>query len=298
LQVADRVSVLRDGRVVGTVEIAATSLSEIVHMVVGKQLSVGITRPEITKGEEILAVNGLALDGSFRDISFKVSSGEILGIGGLVGSGRTEIAHCIFGVEKPTSGEILVNGQKVKIRSPLDAIKKNIILIPEERKAQGLILNHSVMSNLSLASLRIISRYQLINGRERQQSAQQMVNRLRIKTPSLNQEVGHLSGGNQQKVVLGKWLPLKPMVVILDQPTRGIDIGAKREIYDLIAEMAQNGSGIIIISDELPELIGLADRIMVIGKGRKTFEFNRGEVNQSQLLEAVVSHEKIRAIQH
>jgi ribose transport system ATP-binding protein len=295
LQVADRVSVLRDGQVVGTVEKAATSLSEIVQMVVGKQLSVGITRPEITKGEEILAVNGLALDGSFRDISFKVSSGEILGIGGLVGSGRTEIAHCIFGVEKPTSGEILVNGQKVKIRSPLDAIKKNIILIPEERKAQGLILNHSVMSNLSLASLRIISRYQLINGRERQQSAQQMVNRLRIKTPSLNQEVGNLSGGNQQKVVLGKWLPLRPKVVILDQPTRGIDIGAKREIYDLIAELAQNGSGVIIISDELPELIGLADRILVIGKGRKTFEFNRGEVNQNQLLEAVVSHEQIGA---
>jgi ABC-type sugar transport system ATPase subunit len=239
----------------------------------------------------------LALDGVFSDISFKIRSGEILGIGGLVGSGRSEIAHCIFGVEKLTGGEIRVRGQRVKIRSPLDAIKNNIILIPEERKAQGLILNHSVMSNLSLAYLRVISKYQFINGRKRQQSAQQMVNRLRIKTPSLNQEVGHLSGGNQQKVVLGKWLPLKPMVVILDQPTRGIDIGAKMEIYDLIAEMAQNGSGIIIISDELPELIGLADRIMVIGKGRKTFEFNRGEVNQSQLLEAVVSHEKIRALQ-
>ena len=245
-----------------------------------------------------MALEGLALDGFFSDISFKICSGEILGIGGLVGSGRTEIAHCVFGVEKPTRGEILVDGQKVKIKSPLDAIKNNIILIPEERKAQGLILNQSVMSNLSLAYLRIISKYQLIDGRKRQQSAQQMVNRLRIKTPSLNQEVGHLSGGNQQKVVLGKWLPLKPMVVILDQPTRGIDIGAKREIYDLIAELAQNGSGIIIISDELPELIGLADRIIVIGKGQKTFEFQRGEVNQSQLLEAVVSHENIRAVQH
>jgi ribose transport system ATP-binding protein len=298
LQIADRISVLRDGKVVGTVVKAETSLSEIVQMVVGKKLSSGITRPEISKGpEEIFAVDGLALDGVFSDISFKIRSGEILGIGGLVGSGRSEIAHCIFGVEKLTGGEIRVRGQRVKIRSPLDAIKNNIILIPEERKAQGLILNHSVMSNLSLAYLRVISKYQFINGRKRQQSAQQMVNRLRIKTPGLNQEVGHLSGGNQQKVVLGKWLPLKPMVVILDQPTRGIDIGAKREIYDLIAEMAQNGSGIIIISDELPELIGLADRIMVIGKGRKTFEFNRGEVNQSQLLEAVVSHEKIRALQ-
>jgi ABC-type sugar transport system ATPase subunit len=179
----------------------------------------------------------------------------------------------------------------------LDAIKNNIILIPEERKAQGLILNHSVLSNLSLAYLRIISKYHLINGGKRLQSAQQMVERLKIKTPSLNQEVGNLSGGNQQKVVLGKWLPLKPTVVILDQPTRGIDVGAKREIYDLITELAENGSGILIISDELPELIGLADRIMVIGKGRKISEFNRGEVNQGQLLEAVVSHEIIQSTQ-
>ena len=294
LQVADRVSVLRDGKVVGTVDKDLTSLSEIVRMVVGKELSEGITLPDITKGREILAVNGLALDGIFSDISFKIRTGEIIGIGGLVGSGRTEIAHCIFGVERPNRGEILVGGQKANIRSPLDAIKNNIILIPEERKAQGLILNHSVMSNLSLAYLRIISKYHLINGRKRMQSAQHMVDRLRIKTPSLNQEVGNLSGGNQQKVVLGKWLPLKPIVVILDQPTRGIDVGAKREIYDLIAELAQNGSGILIISDELPELIGLADRILVIGKGRKLFEFNRGEVNQSQLLEAVVSHEKLQ----
>ena len=297
LQVSDRVSVLRDGKVVGTVQRVSTSLSEIVQMVVGKKLSGGITRPEIAKGEEILAVKGLALDPVFSDINFKLCSGEIFGIGGLVGSGRTEIAHCIFGVEKPTDGEILVGGKKVKIKSPLDAIKNNIILIPEERKTQGLILNHSVMSNLSLAYLRIISNYQLINGRRRNQLARQMVDRLRIKTPSLNQEVGNLSGGNQQKVVLGKWLPLKPMIVILDQPTRGIDIGAKREIYDLIVELAQNGSGIIIISDELPELLGLADRIMIIGKGRMTFEFNRGEVNRGQLLEAVVSHEKTRLAQ-
>lgn len=295
LQVSDRVSVLRDGKVVGTVQRLSTSLSEIVQMVVGKKLSGGITRPDIEKGEEILAVKDLALDHVFSGISFKICAGEILGIGGLVGSGRTEMAHCIFGVERPSGGEILVCGKKVKIRSPFDAIKNNIILIPEERKAQGLILNHSVMSNLSLSYLRIISKYQMINGRKRNQLARNMVDRLRIKTPSLNQEVGNLSGGNQQKVVLGKWLPLKPMVIILDQPTRGIDIGAKREIYDLIAELAESGSGVIIISDELPELLGLADRIMVINKGRKTFEFNRNEVNQSQLLEAVVSQEKVNS---
>ncbi len=266
-------------------------------MVVGKKLSDGITRPVIAQGEEILAVNSLEKAGCFSNISFRLCCGEILGIGGLVGSGRTEIAHCIFGLDKPTGGEVFVEGQKVKIRSPLDAIKNGIILIPEERKTQGLILNHSVMSNLSLAFLRNISKYQFINGLRRRQSAERMVSRLRIKTPGLNQEVGNLSGGNQQKVVLGKWLPLKPKVVILDQPTRGIDIGAKREIYDLIAELAQNGSGIIVISDELPELIGLADRIMVVAKGWKTFEFKRGQVNQSQLLEAVVSQEKIGAIQ-
>ena len=292
LQVADRVSALRDGKVVGTVERETTSLSEIIQMVVGKKLSDSISPPETAPGEKILAVNGLHKAGCFDDISFHLRSGEILGIGGLVGSGRTEIANCIFGADRPTGGEIFVEGRKVKIRSPLDAIQNNIILIPEERKTQGLILNHSVLSNLSLAYLKKICKFQFIDGQKRRQAADRMVASLKIKTPNLSQEVGNLSGGNQQKVVLGKWLPLKPKVIVLDQPTRGIDIGAKREIYDLIGELARKGSGIIIISDELTELIGLADRIMVIARGRKTFEFRRGEVNQSQLLEAVVSQEK------
>ena len=291
LQVADRITALRDGKVVGTVDKETTSLTEIIQMVVGKQLSDGITRPAIEKGNEFLSVRGLSREGFFEDVDFSVKSGEILGIGGLVGSGRTEIAECIFGVEKPSKGTITIEGKRVKIRSPLDAIKNGIALIPEERKTQGLILSQSVIANLSLAFLRLISKFQFIRQRERTTIVDRMVKSLRIKTPGIRQIVGNLSGGNQQKVVIGKWLPNKPRLIILDQPTRGIDIGSKREIYELITELAQNGSGVIIISDELPELIGLADRILVVGRGRITGSFNRGEVNQSRLLEAIVSRE-------
>jgi len=292
LRVADRVTVLRDGKVVGTRENSETSLPEIIRLVVGKELAEGISRPEILKGQELLAVDNLSQEGVFEGVTFSLRAGEILGVGGLVGSGRSEIAACLFGAAKPTNGEIRIKGEKVRFESPADAIKSGIILVPEERKAQGLILNHSVLSNLSLAFLRSISRFSLINQRERRSTAQRMISSLRVKTPGLQQEVGLLSGGNQQKVVIGKWLPLNPKICILDQPTRGIDIGAKQEIYNLIVELARNGSGVIVISDELAELIGLADRIMVVTKGRKVCEFHRGEVNQNQLLACIVSGER------
>ncbi|UCF94926.1 MAG: sugar ABC transporter ATP-binding protein, partial [Desulfobacterales bacterium] len=291
LRVADRVTVLRDGKVVGTVAKESTSLPEIIRMVVGKELAEGITRADIAKGQELIAVDGLTKEGRFENISFRLKAGEILGIGGLVGSGRSEIAQCIFGAAKPTSGAMHVNGRPVKLNSPLDAIKHAIILVPEERKAQGLILNHSVLSNLSLALLRFICKWRCIRQGERQATAQAMVRGLGIKTASLRQAVGHLSGGNQQKVVIGKWLPLKPKICLLDQPTRGIDIGAKQEIYNLIVDLARKGTGVIMISDELSELIGLCDRIIVIGKGRQISEFTRGEVNQNQLLAAIVRRE-------
>ena len=289
LRVAQRVTVLRDGRIVATVERKSTSLSEIIRMVVGKELAEGIKRPEIPKGKEVLRVEGLTRRGMFRDIGFSLKEGEILGIGGLVGSGRSEIAECIFGAIKPHAGTISIRGKSVHFGSPLDAIKHEIALIPEERKAQGLVLNHSVFSNLSLAFLRFISGFGIIRQKERMETAKEMVRRLRIKTPSIQQTVGNLSGGNQQKVVIGKWLPIKPKVCILDQPTRGIDIGAKQEIYSLIAEIAKAGSGVIMISDELLELLGLCDRILVIAKGRITNEYLRGEVTQSDLLAAIVS---------
>ena len=289
LRVAQRVTVLRDGRVVSTVERESTSLSEIIRMVVGKELAEGIKRPDIPKGKEVLRVEGLTRRGMFRDIGFSLKEGEILGIGGLVGSGRSEIAECIFGAIKPHAGTISIRGKKTHFGSPLDAIKHEIALIPEERKAQGLVLNHSVFSNLSLAFLRFISGFGIIRQKERMETAKEMVRRLRIKTPGIQQAVGNLSGGNQQKVVIGKWLPIKPKVCILDQPTRGIDIGAKQEIYSLIAEIAKDGSGVIMISDELLELLGLCDRILVISKGRITNEYLRGEVTQSDLLAAIVS---------
>jgi ribose transport system ATP-binding protein len=288
LRVADRVTVLRDGKVVGTLDRESASLPEVIRMVVGKDLAEGITRPQIPKGEELMRVDRLTKSGCFEDITFCLRQGEILGIGGLVGSGRSEIAACIFGAQNPTSGKISVGGNTVRIKSPLGAIKEGIIFVPEERKTQGLILNHSVISNLSLAILRFISTGSFIRQQQRVSIAKDMIEKLRIRTTSLHQLVGHLSGGNQQKIVVGKWLPIKPKICILDQPTRGIDVGAKQEIYNLIVDLASSGSGVILISDELPELIGLSDRILVIGKGRITAEFARGEVDQDQLLAAIV----------
>jgi len=290
LRVADRVTVLRDGRVVGTVERRLSSLSEIIRMVIGRELAHGINRPEITKGAEVLSVEGLSKRGVFENVNFCLREGEILGLGGLVGSGRTEVARCIFGADKPTSGKISVRGRPVEIISPLDAIKEGIVLVPEDRKTQGLILEHTLCANLSLAVLRLISKLQFIKLRQRERIAREMIDVLAIKTPSLEQEVRLLSGGNQQKAVIGKWLSMKPKIFILDQPTRGIDVGAKQEIYRLITDLAQGGSAIILITDELPELVGLADHIMVMRKGRMTEEFARGKVNQEQLLAAILGH--------
>lgn len=290
LKVADRVTVLRDGRVVSTVERSLTSLPEIIRMVVGRELADGINRPKITKGDEVLSVEGLSKRGVFENVNFCLREGEILGVGGLVGSGRTEVAGCIFGADKLTSGKIYVRGRLVKIISPLDAIKEGIVLVPEDRKTHGLILKHTVCANLSLAILRVISKLQFIKLRQRERIAKEMIDALAIKTPSLEQEVRLLSGGNQQKVVIGKWLSIKPKIFILDQPTRGIDVGAKQEIYHLITDLAQRGSAIVLITDELPELIGLADRTIVMRKGRMTEEFARGEVNQEQLLAAILGH--------
>jgi ribose transport system ATP-binding protein len=290
LRVADRVTVLRDGKIVDTVEKERTSLPDIIRMVVGKELTQGISRPDKVKGEELLSITGLAMENVFRDVSFSLKEGEILGIGGLVGSGRSQVARCLFGAHKHVRGDIRVAGRRVKFLTPLDAIKQGIILIPEERKTEGLILNHTVLTNLSLVLLRSICRLRIINQGKREKTAGDMAARLRIRTPSMRQDVGLLSGGNQQKVVIGKWLHLNPKICILDQPTRGIDVGAKQEIYNLIADLADRGSGVIIISDELPELIGLCDRILVMRRGVVTREFIRGQVDQKQLLSAIIGH--------
>ena len=288
LRVADRVTVLRDGKKVGTVDKDATTLNEIIRMVVGKELSDFITRPEISMGDEILRVEGLAREGLFQGVNFSLRKGEILGIGGLVGSGRTELAQCIFGAYKATAGQVFLKGKPLKLTSPKQAIRNGIVLVPEERKTEGLVLNQSVLANLSIALTQFISKLGVINLQKRNSSAKRMVRDMNIKTPSLLQEVGNLSGGNQQKVVIGKWLGLKTRVFILDQPTRGIDVGAKQEIYNLVAKLAQAGSGVIVISDELPELIGLADRILVMSRGRMTASFERGAVSQQELLTAIV----------
>lgn len=288
MKVADRVTVLRDGRVVSTVEKRSTSLPKIIRMVVGRELADGIKRPKITKGDEVLSVEGLSRRGVFKNVNFSLRKGEILGLGGLVGAGRTEVVRCIFGADKLTGGKIYVQGRLVKITSPLSAIEEGIVLVPEERKTQGIIPMHSVSANLSLAILRLISKFQFIKLRQRKRISKEMINVLAIKTPSLEQEVQLLSGGNQQKVVIGKWLSIKPKIIILDQPTRGIDVKGKQEIYNIITDLAREGSAIVLITDELSELIGLADHIIVMRMGRMTEEFTRGEVNQEQLLAAIL----------
>jgi ribose transport system ATP-binding protein len=287
-RIADRVTVLRDGEVVDTVDQKSTSISKIVTMVLGKELAKGIKRPEIEKGEEVLAVKDLGRRDTFKNICFKLKEGEIIGIGGLVGSGRTEVARCIFGADRPTSGVIKIRGKEISIKSPEDAISKGIVLIPEDRKLQGLNIGQSVRQNLSIAILRFISKLQFINLKKREEIVKDMVSILNIKTPDLDQEVNYLSGGNQQKVVVGKWLAIDPKIFILDQPTRGIDVGAKQEIYNLIIKLAQKGSSVILISDEISELINLSDRIIVMRKGEMIQEFNRDDVSEHRLLVSIL----------
>lgn len=287
-EIADRVTVLRDGRMLGTRETKSTSLGQITFMMVGRNLNEIFTREEIPKGEELLLVRGLSRSGAFEDINLWVREGEILGIAGVVGSGRTEVARCIFGADKLDNGEIYIHGKPAKIDSTKTAVKRGIGMVSENRKEEGLILNHTVGMNITLAVLRWISMLAFVNFGKRNALANDMIHSLRIKTAGIDQEVQLLSGGNQQKVAIAKWLCTKSRILILDQPTRGIDVGAKQEVYRLIVDLSKQGTAIILISDELPELIGLADRIVVMRKGRITQELRRNEFSEAKLLASVL----------
>ena len=220
-----------------------------------------------------------------RDVSFYVNAGEIVGFSGLVGAGRTELAKVIYGEYRKKSGQIILDGQEITIRNPSEAIAKGIGFAPEDRKQEGLILKRSVLENASMAILKRLSRFHFIRKRLERETMGQYVDRLRVQTPSLDQEAGKLSGGHQQKVVLARWLAVRPKVLILDEPTRGIDVGAKAEIYQLIDELANEGLGIILISSEMPEILGLADRVYVMQNGRITGELSREEATEASVLE-------------
>lgn len=291
-EIADTVTVLRDGETVDTKPIAETSENEVIAKMVGRELSNRFPRVDHETGEIILEVKNYNVfdpDNPRRKIvdnaSFYVRRGEILGIAGLMGAGRTELMSSIFGGFPGESyGEVYINGRQVEIKSPQDAINNGLAMVTEDRKRYGLVLIHDVKKNLTLANLRKYCKSGVINSNAEVYDSQTMVKTLSIKTPSLETKVNNLSGGNQQKVVVGKWLLTKPLILIMDEPTRGIDVGAKYEIYNIMNELKKQGVAIIMISSELPEILGMSDRILVLYEGKINGEFRHDEASQEKIM--------------
>jgi len=285
--IADRVTVLRDGELVGTEVVASLSEEKVIRMMVGRELTDIYERSARADGREpVLEVEGLTSPGAVEDISFRLHRGEILGVAGLVGAGRTELAETIFGLRPAHAGAIRLDGQPVAIQRPAQAIAQGIGFVPEDRKAQGLFLRMGVGENIVMAVLRRLTRLGLIQRGRAESIARDFVARLDIRTPSIQQRVRNLSGGNQQKVVIAKWLTLQPRVLILDEPTRGIDVGAKAEIYHLMNDLAAQGVGILMISSELPEILGVSDRVLVMHEGRLAGEFDPRTATQDDIMSA------------
>lgn len=285
MEVADRIIVLRDGERVGTLNASETTIDEIIRLMVGRELTdVFFHKEEVAIGDTVLQVKNLSRGGVVKDVSFDVRAGEILGFAGLVGAGRTETMRLIFGADRRESGEIWVNGKLVDIRSPIDAMQAGIGLIPEDRGNLGLVMENTVLFNMVLPMLRHFSRYTFFQRRASEQLAQEYVDRLRVRTPSMAQYVMNLSGGNQQKVVLAKWLMANPNVLIMDEPTRGIDVGAKAEIHTLMSDLAIQGISIIMISSEMPEVMAMSDRIVVMHEGRVAGILDRSEATQERIM--------------
>jgi len=283
--IADRITVLRDGETVGTSARAGIDRARLISLMVGRELSAVFPKRTIPLGEVALEVRQLShLATGVADVSLSVRRGEILGLAGLVGSGRTQLAEILFGLTPADTGEILVHGKTVRLDSPRQAIAAGIAYVPEDRRQHGVVLEMSVASNASLASLGAVSSRGLIDrGRERA-AAERYVDRFRIKTPSVAADVGTLSGGNQQKVALARWLSTEPTILILDEPTQGVDVGSKAEIHALMQTLAEAGLAIIMISSELPEILGMSDRIAVMRAGRIRGVLDRAEATQASVL--------------
>lgn len=285
LRLCDRVSVLRDGRFIKTLETAATSTDEIVSLMIGR--SVGEYFPSHLSakiGPPLLAVEGLSAADRVRDVSFEVRAGEVVGLAGLVGAGRSEVARCIFGVDEFERGTIRIDGQAVTIRTPSDAIELGIGLLPEDRKRQGLVLSMSCKDNLALAVLRRLAGRLLFSRRRAGRLAAEYFEKLRVRAAHPEVDVAGLSGGNQQKIALAKWLARNCRVLILDEPTRGVDVGAKAEIYSLIDELAAAGKAVLLISSELPEVLNLSTRVLVLAGGRVVGELPRERATQDAVM--------------
>ena len=283
-EIGDRVTVLRDGEYVDQVP-ASTDHSEFVRLMVGRDIEDQFPRRKPETGEVLLEVKGLSKEGLLEDISFELRAGEVVGIAGIVGAGRTELAEAIFGSEPADSGEVWVGDETLRPGQPREAKNQGIGFITEDRQGEGIVPPLSVSENLGLAALEDNSSVGLVNRRKQRQQAEKMIDDLNIRTPSPQQEIRYLSGGNQQKVVIGKWLLNDSKVLIMDEPTRGIDVGAKVEIYELMNELTENGAGILMISSELPEVLGMSDRVLVMSQGRMTGELSGEEATQEAVME-------------
>ena len=296
LQISDRITVMRDGTVVSSQEATNIDQNSIVEQMVGRPISQEFPKRsqyEYEGKEKVLEVENLCSDTTFENISFDLYKGEVVGLAGLVGAGRTEIVRAIFGADAYNRGSIKIKGETATIKAPKDSIAHGIALLTEDRKKQGLHLDLSVSLNISCANLAGISPRGLIIHNEEETNSQEYVEKLAIKTPSLKQRVVNLSGGNQQKVVLAKWLYANSDIIILDEPTRGIDIGAKMEIYNLINDLISKGKSIIMISSELPELLGMCDRIIVLNEGRITAEIIGKDIVADKIMHAMLGKEEM-----
>ncbi|WP_407929659.1 sugar ABC transporter ATP-binding protein [Iocasia frigidifontis] len=285
-EIGDSVTVLRDGQWIVSDDINKMNKNKIIKLMVGRELTDSYPPRNVTPGEVVLEVKNLSRKGVVDDISFELRKGEILGIAGLVGSGRTELVRLLYGADPKDSGEIILNGNKININSPRDSISTGIGLLPEDRKQQGLVLEQSVKNNITLANLSRLVDKMLINSNQEMREVNNYIDELGIKTPSSTILTQNLSGGNQQKVVLAKWLFTDSDILIFDEPTRGIDVGAKYEIYLLMNQLTEQGKSIIMISSELPEIIGISDRVIVLHQGRITGEYNKKEFNQEKIMKS------------
>ncbi|MBY5703360.1 sugar ABC transporter ATP-binding protein [Rhizobium leguminosarum] len=285
-EIADEFSVFRDGRYIGTHASTDVTRDDIIRMMVGREITQMFPKEEVPIGEVVLSVKDLCLKGVFNNVSFEVRAGEILGVAGLVGSGRSNVAETLFGVTPASSGSVELYGKPVTISSPTEAIRNRMAFLTEDRKDTGCLLILDILENMQIAVLQ--DRY--VKGGFVQQGAveatcEDMAKKLRVKTPNLYERVENLSGGNQQKVLIGRWLLTNPRILILDEPTRGIDVGAKAEIHRLVTEMARDGVAVVMISSEMPEVLGMSDRIMVMHEGRVTGFLNRDEATQIKVME-------------
>ena len=286
MEIGDRVTVLRDGRYIETRKVEGVTPDEMVRLMVGRELSEMFPKLDLELGDPVLTVTGLTREGQFADVTFDVRAHEIVGLAGLVGSGRTEVARAIFGLDPVDSGEVQLKGKVVNIGNPRQAVAAGIALVPEDRKGQGIIPALSVRENFTLPVIERITNALLVFARRERSIVNEYVDRLKVSPPQIERPLNVFSGGNQQKVVLGKWLLSTPSVLILDEPTRGVDVGAKADIHEIIGEFARSGGGVLMISSELPELLAVCDRIFVLHEGRVVAEVPRTDADEETVMRA------------